>query len=1008
MIMKDKNKKFLRIFSTSFLLGTLLVTSPTFAESASNNHRTSTYGSGRNDASVGTSASSGNIEQNYTKIPNKFKSELRLSLTDFDTYPFFEWLVNNYVLANDYQDHKNHYVEACGGDDYHFSNDMTDMEKLVYFRLDFIKVGDTSADPENLLLGKNNHGNTMMAMYKKTADGSDLGAQKYSKDKVIELYKKDSTDSLAKLMGTGYRFIISDYFTTPCINTLEKYVYMNKATFNRDFTYIRENVVKEFKQKFGTRYERVFGIESDDPHNNETEKRLTLPSNFPDELTTLSGGFHLRATYKSNPNGNGDIHTLVSMYSKSYLDESNPYNKNGILVGENEYKGDASLPFKQVKKSHKKQLVTYEEKVGDKIKDSKSLTEYKAMMRPIFDPNGISTEANYNYVGNVEKTTKVIPYKTIKQNDPTLKAGQTKIKTKGVNGKSEKVTTYKVNSLTGELSNPTTKSNDVKPIDEVILVGTMTAETKEETKTETVKFEKETRNNPKLEKGQTKVIQKGVNGIKEIKYKVTYEAGKEIKREKISEKITKQPIKEIIEVGTLDKSEKSETKTEVIKFEKETKENPKLEKGQTRVIQKGIDGEKTYVYKIYLENGKEVKREKVSETITKKPVKEIIEVGTLVREEKEDIKTEPVKFETEHKENPKLEKGQSKVVQKGIDGEKTLKYKVIYENGKEVKRELVEEKVTKKPVKEIIEVGTLVKEIKEDTKVEEIKFDTEHKENPQLKKGHSRIAQKGVKGEKTYKYKVIYENGKEVKRELIEEKVTKKPVKEIIEIGTLDRQVRCEKKIEIIKHECKHIESKDLEKGHSRIAQKGQDGEKTYVYEVIYENGKEKSRKLVGEKITKEAKDEIIEIGIKDVEKEPEKPTSPSKPSLPNEQKPEEKPEEIDSAELEKSFTKDDKKPEEKPEEIDSAELEKSFTKDEKKPEQKPEEKPTTRQESSQGKKPSDNNYQQIEQAKKPEPQQNKTPEKMPKAGIENEISLLAAGALSTIAGLATLKKKRR
>ena len=340
------------------------------------------------------------------------------------------------------------------------------------------------------------------------------------------------------------------------------------------------------------------------------------------------------------------------------------------------------------------------------------------------------------------------------------------------------------------------------------------------------------------------------------------------------------------------------------------------------------------------------------------------------------------------------------MVQKGIDGEKTLKYKVIYENGKEVKRELVEEKVTKKPVKEIIEVGTLVKEIKEDIKVEEIKFETEHKENPKLKKGHSRIAQKGVKGEKTYKYKVIYENGKEVKRELIEEKVTKKPVKEIIEIGTLDRQVRCEKKIEIIKHECKHIESKDLEKGHSRIAQKGQDGEKTYVYEVIYENGKEKSRKLVGEKITKEVKDEIIEIGIKDVEKEPEKPTSPSKPSLPNEQKPEEKPEEIDSAELEKSFTKDDKKPEEKPEEIDSAELEKSFTKDDKKTEQKPEEKPTNRQESNQGKKPADNNYQQIEQAKKPE--------KMPKAGIENEISLLAAGALSTIAGLATLKKKRR
>ena len=50
--------------------------------------------------------------------------------------------------------------------------------------------------------------------------------------------------------------------------------------------------------------------------------------------------------------------------------------------------------------------------------------------------------------------------------------------------------------------------------------GSVIGKSKEEKKTETIAFEKETRNNPKLKKGETKVIQKGVNGTKEITYKV--------------------------------------------------------------------------------------------------------------------------------------------------------------------------------------------------------------------------------------------------------------------------------------------------------------------------------------------------------------------------------------------------------------------------------------------------------------------------------------------------------
>lgn len=75
-------------------------------------------------------------------------------------------------------------------------------------------------------------------------------------------------------------------------------------------------------------------------------------------------------------------------------------------------------------------------------------------------------------------------------------------------------------------------------------------EFKEEKKTEEIKYDTETRNDDTLASGQTKTIQNGVNGKKEITYKVKYVDGKEESREKVSEKITLDPVNEIIAQGT--------------------------------------------------------------------------------------------------------------------------------------------------------------------------------------------------------------------------------------------------------------------------------------------------------------------------------------------------------------------------------------------------------------------------------------------------------------------------
>jgi len=53
-----------------------------------------------------------------------------------------------------------------------------------------------------------------------------------------------------------------------------------------------------------------------------------------------------------------------------------------------------------------------------------------------------------------------------------------------------------------------------------------------------------------LELGLTKVVQAGENGIKEIKYRVTYENSKKAKTIEVSSKVIKQPVSRIVAYGT--------------------------------------------------------------------------------------------------------------------------------------------------------------------------------------------------------------------------------------------------------------------------------------------------------------------------------------------------------------------------------------------------------------------------------------------------------------------------
>ncbi len=83
-----------------------------------------------------------------------------------------------------------------------------------------------------------------------------------------------------------------------------------------------------------------------------------------------------------------------------------------------------------------------------------------------------------------------------------------------------------------------------------------------------------------------------------------------------------------------------------------------------------------------------------------------IEITRINKEEKAVI--EEIDFETVEKEDDDLDWKKKKVKQEGEKGEKEIIYEITYTNGKETNRKKISSKVVKKPVDEIVVVGTKI------------------------------------------------------------------------------------------------------------------------------------------------------------------------------------------------------------------------------------------------------------------------------------------------------------
>lgn len=75
-------------------------------------------------------------------------------------------------------------------------------------------------------------------------------------------------------------------------------------------------------------------------------------------------------------------------------------------------------------------------------------------------------------------------------------------------------------------------------------------EYKTETKSETIKYSTTKKNDSTLAQGKTKVVTKGVDGSKDVTYKVKYVNGEEESRETVSEVVVTKPVNKVVKVGT--------------------------------------------------------------------------------------------------------------------------------------------------------------------------------------------------------------------------------------------------------------------------------------------------------------------------------------------------------------------------------------------------------------------------------------------------------------------------
>lgn len=504
-----KKKQILRVFSTSFLLGALLVTSPTFADSQTN---TPVKNEVKNEVK-----DEKQTKKDESIMNNSYKSKLKI--IGFEGFGWSDWFVENYEFAKDYKD-DNSYVELGLDEIYRYSYDKdAKKEDVVTFRTQLIKDGKDNKQKTKA--------NDLVKKY------NELVKTKKAYD--VKMSFKDLKE---------INFIISEQFKKPIIDGSD--VYLNKEQFLKDFSAIRGNVLDIYNEKHNSKFDKLVSVYPVEAHDKKT--KITLPDNIPEEFRSKSTqGFAMQSLYLSSSifkeneslkaysitNGLFGSHDFIYRPEKAEsLDDSFV-----VFSKDYNYKADPSLKFKEVKKADTRHMVGYREFLG--TTDKTDLKDFTKNFSKVFGMD--EKVGGYNLIGNVEKKTEKVEFKTVEEKDATLEKGKTKVKVEGVLGEVEKTIVYEVNPKTGELINPKSEEKVIKsPVDKIVLVGTK--EVKADNKTDSKKDNKDSEVDSKKDTTKDKNT-KTNNGSEKVELVNDFTVEKKDTKKDVKKNVKKDPKK---------------------------------------------------------------------------------------------------------------------------------------------------------------------------------------------------------------------------------------------------------------------------------------------------------------------------------------------------------------------------------------------------------------------------------------------------------------------------------
>lgn len=329
-------------------------------------------------------------------------------------------------------------------------------------------------------------------------------------------------------------------------------------------------------------------------------------------------------------------------------------------------------------------------------------------------------------VGNKPKVeVETIPFKEIIKVNPELKKGTVKVVREGMIGKTTKTTTYKVDEITGKVTENTPTVQTLKAIDRIIETGSKIITTYEGDPSKPVGTEEivKTGENdgnrvikrglqPKVEKtnkdlvvkyipdetmkpGEQKVEKEGKNGFTTTTttYKINKETGEATPNTPTS--VETKGEDRVVRVG-IKPNVTTKDKEIPVRFEADET----LEAGKQVVVKEGKAGmtKTTITFSVDEKTGQVKENKPVIEDTNSE--ERVIKVGV-----KKKVEETKIPFKTIKKNNPNLPEGEQKVVKKGKEGKTitTTTYTVDPKTG-----ELKENKKTEtvQSEDEVIEVGT--------------------------------------------------------------------------------------------------------------------------------------------------------------------------------------------------------------------------------------------------------------------------------------------------------------